>query len=66
MPRHVILKKSTNSDPEVNLKSKRIKPAHAYCYCKKKFYSNLSFENHSNSALSKMAIAIRSLYLVQN
>ena len=32
----------------------------------KKFYSNLSFKNHSNSALSKMANAIRSLYLVQN
>ena len=56
----------TNSDPEILFKGEVIKPAHACRYLGVQFDSNLTFENHLNSVLSKMANAIRSLYLVRN
>ena len=56
----------TNSDPEFSFKSQVIKPAHACRYLGVQIDSNLTFENHLNSVLSKMANAIRSLYLVRN
>ena len=56
----------TNSDPEFPFKSKVIKPAHACRYLEVQIDSNLTFESHLNSVLSKMANAIRSLYLVRN
>ena len=56
----------TNSDPEFSFKGKVIKPAHACRYLGVQIDSNLTFENHLNSGLSKMADAIRSLYLVRN
>ena len=43
-----------------------IKPAHACRYLGVQIDSNLTFENHLNSVLSKMANTIRSLYLVRN
>ena len=55
----------TNSDPEFSFKGEVIKPAHACRYLGVQMDSNLSFENHLNSVLSKMANAIRSLYLVR-
>ena len=56
----------TNSDPDFSLKGEVIKPAHACRYLGVQTDSNLTFENHLNSVLSKMANAIRSLYLVRN
>ena len=56
----------TNSEPEFSFKGQFIKPAHACRYLGVQIYSNLTFENHLNSVLSKMANAIRSLYLVRN
>ena len=56
----------TNSDPEFSFKGEVIKPAHACRYLGVRIYSNLTFENHLNSVLSKMANEIRSLYLVRN
>ena len=56
----------TNSDPEISFKGEVIKPAHACRYLGVQIDSNLTFENHLNSVLSKMANAIRSLYLVRN
>ena len=56
----------TNSYPEFSFKGKVIKPAHACCYLEVQIDSNLTFENHLNSFLSKIANAIRSLYLVRN
>ena len=56
----------TNSDPEFSFKGEVIKPAHACRYLGVQIDSNLTFENHLNSVLSKMANAIRSLYLVKN
>ena len=56
----------TNSDPEFPFKGEIIKPAHACRYLGVQIDSNLTFENHLNSVLSKMANAIRSLYLVRN
>ena len=56
----------TNSDPEFSFKGEVIKPAHACCYLSEQIDSNLTFENHLNSVLSKMANAIRSWYLVRN
>ena len=50
----------TNSDPEFSDKGEIIKPAHA---CR---FLGVTFENHLNSVLSKMAYAILSLYLVRN
>ena len=55
----------TNSDPEFSFKGEVIKPAHAFRYLGVQIDSNLTFENHVNSVLSKMANAIRSLYLVR-
>ena len=54
------------SDPEFSFKSKVIKPALACCYLGVQIDSNLNFENHLNSVLSKMANANRSSYLVRN
>ena len=54
----------TNSDPEFSIKGEVIKPAHACRFLGVQIDSNLNFENHLNSVLSKMANAIRSLYLV--
>ena len=56
----------TNSDPEFSFKGQVIKPAHACRYPGVQIDSNLTFENHLNSGLSKMANAIRPLYLVRN
>ena len=56
----------TNSDPQFSFKGEFIKPAHACRYLGVQIYSNLTFENHLNSVLSKMANAIRSSYLVRN
>ena len=56
----------TDSAPEFSFKSEVIKPAHACHYMGVQIDSNLTFENHLNSYLSKMADAIRSLYLVRN
>ena len=56
----------TNSDPEISFKGEVIKPAHACRYLGVQIDSNLTFENHLNSVLSKLAKAIRSLYLVRN
>ena len=55
----------TNSYPEFSFKGKVISPAHAFRYLGVQIDSNLTFENHLNSFLSKMA-AIRSLHLVRN
>ena len=56
----------TNSDPEFYFKSKVIEPAHACRYLGVQIDSNITFENHLNSVLSKVANAIRSSYLVGN
>ena len=64
--KHFILYKYTNSDPEFSFKGEVIEPAFA-CRCLGvEIDSNLTFQNHLNSVLSKMAIAIRSLYLIRN
>ena len=55
----------TNSAPEFSSKGEVIKPAHACRYVGVQIDSNLTFENHLNSVLSKMANAICSLYLVR-
>ena len=55
-----------NSDPEFSFKGEVIKPAHACRYLGVQVDSNLIFKNHLNSVLSKMANAIRSLFLVIN
>ena len=57
---------NNNTDPGFSFKGEVIKPAHACRYLGVQIDSNLTFENHLNSVLSKMAIAIRSLYLVRN
>ena len=54
----------TNSDPEFSFKGEVIKPAHACRYLGEQIDSKLTFENHLNSVLTKLAHAIRSLYLV--
>ena len=56
----------TNSDPEFSFKGEVIKPAHACQYLGVQIDSKLTFENHLNSILSKMANAIRSLYFIRN
>ena len=56
----------TNSNPEFSFKGGVIKSAHACRYLVVQIDSNLTSENHLNSVLSKMANAIRSLYLVRN
>ena len=62
----VILFKYTNSDPEFTFKGEVIKPGYACRYLGVQIDSNLTFENHLISVLSKMANAIPSLYLVRN
>ena len=56
----------TDSDPEFPFKGELSNIAHACRYVGVQIDSNLTFENHLNSVLSKMANAIRSLYLVRN
>ena len=56
----------TKSVTEFSFKGKVTKPAHACRYLGVQIDSNLTFENHLNSVSSKMANAIRSLYLVRN
>ena len=56
----------TKSDPEFSFKGEVIKPAHAYRYLGVQIHSNLNFENHLNSVLSKMTNAVLSLYLERN
>ena len=57
---------NTNSDPEFSFKGDVIKPARACLYLGVQIDSYLTFENHLISVFSKMANAIRSLYLVRN
>ena len=56
----------TNLDPEFTFKGEVIKQVHTCRYLGVQVDSNLSFENHVNTVLSKMANAIRSFYLVRN
>ena len=56
----------TDSDPVFSFKGELIKPAHTCRHLGVQIDSNLTFENHLNSVLSKMANAIRYLYLVRN
>ena len=56
----------SNSDPEFTFKGEFIKPAHACRYLGVQIDSNITFENHLKSVLSRMAHAIRCLYLVRN
>ena len=56
----------TNSDPEFSFKGEVIKPAHACRYLGVQIASDLTFESHLSSGFSKMANAIRSLYLLRN
>ena len=51
----LFLTNHTNSDPEFSFKGEIIKPAHACCYLGVQSDSNLTFENHLNSVLSKIA-----------
>ena len=56
----------TNWNPETSLKGEVIKPAYACHYLRYlgvQIDSNLTFENHLNSVLSKMGTAIRSFCL---
>ena len=53
-------------DPEFYFEGEVIKPAHACHYLGVQIDSNLTFEYHLNSVLSKMANAIHSLYFVRN
>ena len=62
----LFLTNHTNSNPGFTFKGGVIKTAHACHYLGKQIDSNLTFEDQQNSVLSKMAIAIRSLYLVRN
>ena len=56
----------TNSAPELAFKGAVIKAAHACRYLGVQIDSNLTFENHLNSVLSKMDNVIRSLYNEKN
>ena len=51
----------TISDPEITLRGEIIKPALACRSLGVQIDSNLTFENHLSSVLSKMANAFRSL-----
>ena len=62
----LFFKNHTYSDPEFTFKGEVIKPAHVCRYLVVQIDSNLTFESHLNSVLSKMANVIRSLYLVRN
>ena len=57
---------NTKSDPEFSFKGEVIKPAYACRYLGVQIESNVTFENHMNSASRKMANAIGALYLVRN
>ena len=48
----------SNADTEFSFKEEVIKPAHVCLYLGVQIDSNLTFENHLNSVLSKMANAI--------
>ena len=56
----------TNLGPEFTFKGEVIEADHACCYLGVQIDSNLTFQNHLNLVLRKMANAIRSLYLVRN
>ena len=60
----MLLFTNINSDPI--FKGEVIKPAHACRYLGVQNDSDVTFENQLKSVLSKMANAIRSLYLVKN
>ena len=62
----LFLTNDNDSDPEYTFKGEVVKPAHACRYLGVQVNSNLIFENNLNPILSKMATAIRSLYLVRN
>ena len=57
---------SDHLEAEFSFKGEVIKPAHTCRYLGVQNDSNLTFENHLNLVLSKMANAIRSLYPVRN
>ena len=56
----------SDSDKKFSFKGQVIKPAHDCRDLGVQINSNLNFENHVNSVLSKMANAIRSLCVVRN
>ena len=62
----LIFTNHTFLNPELSFKGKVIKPAHLCRYLGVEIYSNLTFENHLKSVLSKTANAIRSFHVVSN
>ena len=62
----IIFTNQKNLDPEFNFKGEVIKPSHSCRYLGAQIDSNLTFENHMNSILTKMANSVRSLDFARN